>query len=77
MTTLEILLIICICILLIRIFVYNHNKKQILKILEEDYNILIEVQHKSTKENSWTTSFSNREGQIFQIKKIKNSLEKL
>lgn len=81
MTILETLLIICIIIFLTRIFIYNYNKKQILKTLEEDYNILTEVQHKSTKKyylgNSWTTTFSNREGQLFQIKKIKNQLEKL
>lgn len=77
MTILETLLIICIIILLIRILLYNTNKKRILKSMLEDLWTLQEVQSKCDESIRFTKTYNNREGQIFQIKKIRNKLEKL
>ena len=77
MTTLETLLIICIIILLIRIFIYNTNKKRILKSMLEDLWLLEEIQDKCTKLTDFTKTYNNRVGQIFQLKKIRNKLEEL
>ena len=82
MTILETLLIICIIILLIiilliRILLYNTNKKRILKSMLEDLWTLEEVQNKCDESIRFTKTYNNREGQIFQIKKIRNKLEKL
>lgn len=77
MTLLETPLIICIIILLIRIFIYNTNKKRILKSMLEDLWTLEEVQNKCDESTRFTKTYNNREGQIFQIKKIRNKLQRL
>ena len=77
MTTLETLLIFCIIILLIRIFIYNINKRRILKSMLEDLWTLEEVQGKCDESIRFTKTYNNREGQIFQIIKIRNKLKKL
>jgi len=77
MTTLETLLMICIFILLIRILLYNTNKKRILKSMLEDLWLLQDTQDKCSKTVDFTKTYNNREGQIFQIRKIKNKLEEL
>ena len=77
MTILETLLIICIFVLLIRILIYNTNKKRILKSMLEDLWTLQEVQSKCNESVRFTKTYNNREGQIFQIKKIRNKLENL
>ena len=77
MTVLEITLIVCIIILLIRIFIYHINQKNILKSMLEDLRSLQETQNKCTEESKFTKTYNNREGQIFQIKKIRNKLKNL
>lgn len=77
MTLIEITLIIIIFFLLLRIFIYDTNKRRILKSMLEDLWILQEVQNKCSKTADFTKTYNNREGQLFQIKKIKNQLEKL
>ncbi len=77
MTILETLLIICIFVLLIRILIYNTNKKRILKSMLEDLWTLQEVQSKCNESVRFTKTYNNREGRIFQIKKIRNKLENL
>lgn len=77
MTIIEITLIIIIFLLLLRIFIYDTNKRRILKFVIKDLKELEETQNKCSPSTNFTKTYNHREGQIYQIKLFINKIKSI